>query len=67
MFVDRNGLHVDNDKVSAVLNIPTPKTVSEVRRILGMTSWYRRFTTLPDTNLTIIPKSALKGLSRQRF
>lgn len=42
-IVYRNGLHVDNDKVSAILNIPTPTTVSEVRRIIGMTSWYRRF------------------------
>lgn len=38
-----NGLHVDPDKVSAILNIPTPKTVSEIRRFLGMASWYRRF------------------------
>lgn len=41
--VDNNGLHVDPDKISAILEIPTPRNVKEVRRILGMTSWYRRF------------------------
>lgn len=30
--VDRNGLHVDPDKVRAMLELPVPKTVSEVRR-----------------------------------
>lgn len=55
--IDRNGLHVDNDKVSAILNIPTPANVTEVRRVIGMMSWYRRFIpnfstlTAPLTNL----------------
>ena len=55
--VNDKGLHCDPDKVSAILNIPPTKKVSEVRRILGMTSWYRRlipnFATLvaPVTNL----------------
>lgn len=33
--VDRNGLHVDPDKVQAMLKLPTSKNVTEVRRILG--------------------------------
>ncbi|KAK9680148.1 Reverse transcriptase (RNA-dependent DNA polymerase) [Popillia japonica] len=41
--VDGKGLHVDPGKVQAILEIPVPKTVSEVRRILGMASWYRKF------------------------
>lgn len=41
--VSRNGLHVDPEKVTAILAIPPPKTVSEVRRIIGVCSWYRRF------------------------
>lgn len=41
--VGSNGLHVDPDKINAILTIPTPKTVAEIRRIIGTVSWYRRF------------------------
>lgn len=42
-MVDRQGLHVDPEKVSAILNLLTPKTVREVRQVIGTVSWYRRF------------------------
>lgn len=42
-LVNRSGLHVDPEKIKAILDIPTPKTVSEVRRMIGISSWYRRF------------------------
>lgn len=45
-IVNEHGLSVDPEKVSAILSIPTPTTAKEVRRILGMASWYRRF--IPD-------------------
>lgn len=41
--VDKQGLRVDPEKVSAILNIPVPKSVPEIRSFLGMCSWYRRF------------------------
>lgn len=41
--VDGKGLRCDPDKVSAILNIPPPSNVTEVRRFLGIASWYRRF------------------------
>ncbi|KAG5886535.1 hypothetical protein JTB14_002032 [Gonioctena quinquepunctata] len=41
--VDRNGLHVDPDKVKAMLELPRPTNISEVRRVVGTFSWYRRF------------------------
>ena len=41
--VDRRGLRVDQEKVSAILSIKTPTCVSELRSFLGMASWYRRF------------------------
>lgn len=42
-IVDSNGLHTDPGKVSAIANYPTPKTIKDVRRFMGLASWYRRF------------------------
>lgn len=56
--VDSNGLRVDPDKVAAIMEFPTPTKVKEVRRLLGLASWYRRFVpkfserVAPLTNLT---------------
>lgn len=55
--VDRNGLHVDPDKVKAMLDLPTPSSVGEVRRVVGTFSWYRRF--VPDFSSIIAPITAL--------
>lgn len=41
--VNEHGILVDPEKVSAILNLPTPTNVSGVRRLVGMASWYRRF------------------------
>lgn len=41
--VDQEGLRTDPEKVSAILNYPTPKSTTEVRRLIGLVSWYRRF------------------------
>lgn len=42
-IVDENGLRTDPDKVSAMLNYPRPTTSTEIKRFVGMCSWYRRF------------------------
>lgn len=42
-IVGRGTLQIDPMKVSAVVDYPSPKTVSQLRRFLGMTGWYRRF------------------------
>ena len=55
--VDRNGLHVDPEKVNAILKIPPPSNVTEVRRIIGLASWYRRF--VPNFSTLISPLSNL--------
>lgn len=51
------GLMVDPDKVEAVVRIPTPKSVSEVRRVVGLASWYRRF--VPNFSSLIAPMTNL--------
>lgn len=60
--VDKNGLRVDPEKVQAILKIPTPTTVSEVRRVMGMASWYRRF--VPQFSSIIAPLSNLLRKNR---
>ena len=41
--MDKNGLHVDPEKVEAMLRIEVPKNVKQVRSFIGTVSWYRRF------------------------
>lgn len=56
-IVDASGLHCDPEKVAAILNIPSPNNVKEVRRFMGVTSWYRRF--IPDCSSILAPLSKL--------
>ena len=57
-IIDHEGMRIDPDKVSCIVNYPVPKTIKEVRRFMGMTSYYRRFVndfsaiSTPITSLT---------------
>jgi hypothetical protein len=42
--VSSKGIEVDKAKVDLILNLPTPKTVRDVRSFLGHVGFYRRFT-----------------------
>jgi hypothetical protein len=55
--INSSGLLVDPEKVNAILRIPPPKSVGEVRRIIGMASWYRRF--IPNFSTLIGPLTSL--------
>jgi transposase InsO family protein len=61
-LVSAQGLSVDPDKVAAVTRIPPPTNAKEVRRFLGMCSWYRRF--VPDFSTKIAPLTELLQKNR---
>lgn len=61
--IDTNGLHVDPEKVESIMNFPRPTKVKEVRRFLGMASWYRRFIENFSTN--VAPLTALLKKSKK--
>lgn len=42
-IIDENGVQPDPERIQPILDFPRPKTVREVRRLIGMASWYRRF------------------------
>ena len=39
----KDGVKVDEDKVKIVKNYPTPKNQTEVRQLIGLTNYYRKF------------------------
>ncbi|KAL4296425.1 hypothetical protein GQ457_12G013270 [Hibiscus cannabinus] len=41
--VSRKGIEVDKSKIDIISNMPTPKTVKDVRSFLGHAGFYRRF------------------------
>lgn len=56
-ILTKDGIATNPEKVSAIINYPSPKSVTGVRQLMGMVSWYRRFIkdfaniTTPITNL----------------
>lgn len=51
------GIRTDPDKVAAIKDMQPPKNVRDVRRFLGVASWYRRF--VPDFSKLSQPLTSL--------
>lgn len=51
--VDKYGLRTNPDKIAAMVNFPQPKTTTEIKRFVGMCSWYRRF--IPHFSAVLAP------------
>ena len=58
-LVNAEGISVDPEKTQVVTSYPTPTNVAEVRRFLGMASWYRRF--ISDFSNIVSPLTSLLG------
>lgn len=41
--LDKEGVKPDPDKIEPILSYPAPRSVKDVRRLMGMVGWYRRF------------------------
>lgn len=55
--VTPEGIRTDPEKVEAVRKLPPPTNLTELRRILGMASWYRRF--IPNFSKIVHPLTRL--------
>lgn len=63
--VDEEGLRTDPDKITAMVNYPRPSNTTEIKRFIGMTSWYRRF--IPKFSELVSPiNDLLKGKVRKK-
>lgn len=62
--ITSNGL----SRMEPILNFPTPKTIKDIRRFMGMAGWYRRFISnfaslsAPITDLFKKSNIGLRGL-----
>ena len=41
--VNEKGLQIDDDKIQPILDLPKPKNIKQLQRLIGMASWYKRF------------------------
>lgn len=51
--IDKNGLRTCPNKVSAIINAPTPTNVTELKRFLGVINYYRNF--IPNASALMHP------------
>lgn len=55
--VECDGIHTDHEKIKSMTDFKTPENVTELRRFIGMISWYRRF--IPECSTLAKPLSTL--------
>lgn len=61
-----SGLAANEERIKPILEYKRPTTVKELRRLLGMVGWYRRF--LPNIAETLAPLSDLtRGESKSKI
>lgn len=63
--VDEAGIRPDPSKIAPILDLPRPKNVREVRRLIGMAGWYRRF--IDGFSTITAPLTDLIKKAKQKF
>ena len=64
--LDEYGLRVNPDKISGIMTFKTPTTIKDIRRLIGLAGWYRRF--IPDFSTVTAPiTDLLKKDGKKRF
>lgn len=58
-IINQFGLQVDPDKVMAIHGFRRPTNATEIKRLIGMASWYRRF--VPNFSTIMAPLHHLTG------
>ena len=52
-IIDKHGLHKTQDKIKAILDMPEPENVTQVRQYLGLINFYHKF--LPNIATVVHP------------
>lgn len=63
-LINEQGINVNPEKVSAIVNYPAPTSVKEVRRLMGMVTWYSRFIPNFATKATPITELLKKNVKK---
>lgn len=62
-IIQEDGIHPDPDKTIAIHNYPTPKNTKDVRRLVGLAGWYRRF--IPNFSSITAPLTEMTKKGRK--
>ena len=52
-ILSKDGIRIGEDRIKAITDLPTPKTIKELRSVLGMINFVRKF--IPDLSTVIAP------------
>ena len=62
-IVSSIGIEVDKSKIELIANLPTPKSIKDVRSFLGHAGFYRRFI----KDFSVISKPLCNLLTKENF